>query len=88
MYRDGRGVTKDDTAECFVRDNGEGIPDDRRLTVFDKHETDPDPEKPTGSGLGLAIVKTFIEAHGGVVTLESEVGVGSTFRFTLPGQQS
>ncbi|MDZ7616066.1 MAG: HAMP domain-containing sensor histidine kinase [Patescibacteria group bacterium] len=74
------------TAECFVRDNGEGIPEDRRLAVFDKHETDP--EKQGGMGLGLAIVKTFVEAHDGVVTVESELGVGSTFRFTLPGQRS
>jgi len=69
-------------AECFVRDDGAGIPEDRRAAVFDKHETDPD--KPGGYGLGLAIVKTFVEAHGGEVTVESEVGVGSTFRFTLP----
>jgi len=74
------------TAECFVRDNGDGIPEDRRATVFDRHETDP--EKPGGSGLGLAIVKTFVEAHDGVVTLESERGVGSIFRFTLPGQRT
>jgi two-component system phosphate regulon sensor histidine kinase PhoR len=74
------------TAECFVRDNGKGIPEDRRRTVFDKHETDP--EKEGGLGLGLAIVKTFVEAHDGVVTVESELGVGSIFRFTLPGQRS
>ena len=83
----GASVTDEDgTAECFVRDNGEGIPADRHLTVFDKHETDP--ERQGGSGLGLAIVKTFVEAHDGVVTLESELGVGSVFRFTLPGQRS
>ncbi|CAN5588552.1 sensor histidine kinase [soil metagenome] len=70
-------------ATCFVRDNGRGIPADRVGAVFDKHETDP--EKPGGLGLGLAIVKTFIEAHGGIVTVESEVNVGTTFRFTLPG---
>ena len=74
------------TAECFVRDNGQGIPEDRRRTVFDKYETDP--EKQGGLGLGLAIVKTFVEAHDGVVTVESELGVGSIFRFTLPGQRS
>jgi signal transduction histidine kinase len=74
------------TAECFVRDNGDGIPEDRLGIVFDKHETDP--EKQGGLGLGLAIVKTFVEAHDGVVTVESELGVGSIFRFTLPGQRS
>ncbi len=83
----GASVTEEGgTAECFVRDNGEGIPEDRRRTVFDKHETDP--EKPGGLGLGLAIVRTFVEAHDGVVTVESELGVGSIFRFTLPGQPS
>ena len=83
----GAGVTGEgDTVECFVRDNGEGIPEDRRSTVFDKHETDP--EKGGGLGLGLAIVKTFVEAHDGVVTVESELGVGSMFRFTLPGQRN
>lgn len=74
------------TAECFVRDNGAGIPADRRGAVFEKHETDP--EKVEGLGLGLAIVKTFVEAHDGVVTVESELGHGSVFRFTLPGQRS
>jgi len=68
--------------ECFVRDNGEGIPPGRCSTVFDKHETDPDKEG--GLGLGLAIVKTFVEAHGGTVLVESELGVGTVFRFTLP----
>ncbi len=69
--------------ECYVRDNGTGISKERCQTVFDKEQTDP--EKAGGLGLGLAIVKTFVEAHGGAVTVESELGVGSTFRFTLPG---
>ena len=70
--------------ECFVRDNGAGIPTDRCSTVFEKHETDSDKEG--GFGLGLAIVKTFVEAHDGAVSVESALGVGSTFRFTLPGR--
>lgn len=72
--------------ECFVRDNGRGIPPEQRETMFDKHETDPGKEG--GLGLGLAIVKTFVEAHDGVVTVESELGSGSIFRFTLPGRKS
>ena len=68
--------------ECAVRDNGEGIAPDRIDKVFDHFETDPN--KQGGMGLGLAIVKTFVEAHGGAVSVESAVGVGSTFTFTLP----
>ncbi|HWB60162.1 MAG TPA: sensor histidine kinase, partial [Chthoniobacteraceae bacterium] len=45
-----------DHVECSVRDNGEGIPEDRIGRIFDKLETDPDPAK-RGTGLGLAIVK-------------------------------
>ena len=70
--------------ECWVSDNGGGIAADRLETIFEKLETDP--EKEGGTGLGLAIVKMFVEAHGGHVTVESKEGVGSTFRFTLPGR--
>jgi two-component system, OmpR family, phosphate regulon sensor histidine kinase PhoR len=68
--------------ECWVSDNGMGIPEELVGKVFDKGETDPKSEG--GIGLGLAIVKTFIEAHGGTVTVETKEGVGSTFRFSLP----
>ena len=74
------------TLECWVRDNGEGIPPERLEKVFDKLETDP--AKEGGWGLGLAIVKTFVEAHDGAVSVESKEGLGSTFRFTLPPRQS
>jgi signal transduction histidine kinase len=67
--------------EIWVKDNGAGIPADRLDKVFEALETDP---KRDGLGLGLAIVKTFVEAHDGKVTVESAVGQGSTFRFTLP----
>ena len=69
-------------AECWVKDNGAGIPAALLEKIFDKGETDPD--SAGGTGLGLAIVKTFTEADGGKVTVESKEGVGSTFRFTLP----
>jgi two-component system phosphate regulon sensor histidine kinase PhoR len=72
----------DEGIECWVTDNGTGIGADLLEKVFDKGETDPDFEG--GAGLGLAIVKTFTEAHGGKVSVESQTGVGSTFRFSLP----
>ena len=68
--------------ECWVGDNGAGIPADRLEKVFDKLESDPG--RRSGMGLGLAIVKQFVEAHGGRVSVESEFGQGSTFRFTIP----
>jgi len=68
--------------ECWVSDDGAGIGADRLEKVFDKLETDPD--KKSGMGLGLAIVKQFVEAHGGQVSVDSEIGRGSTFRFTIP----
>lgn len=73
------------TLECWVSDNGAGIPQERLEKVFDKSETDP--EKEGGWGLGLAIVKTFVEAHDGEVSVESKEGRGSTFLFTLPPRQ-
>jgi len=72
--------------ECWVSDNGAGIPEDRLEKVFDKLETDPD--KASGMGLGLAIVKQFVEAHGGQVGVDSKLGEGSTFRFTIPNGES
>lgn len=71
----------EDGIECFVRDNGEGISTERCQNIFNKHETDSESD---GLGLGLAIVKTFVEAHGGLVTVDSTPGAGSTFKFTLP----
>jgi signal transduction histidine kinase len=77
-----RDLGTDGAVECWVGDNGRGIPEELLAQVFDKGETDP--EGAGGTGLGLAIVKTFTEAHGGKVTVESKEGVGSTFRFSLP----
>ncbi len=74
---------KDGTVECWVRDNGQGIPESMLDKVFDKGETDA--QNNEGIGLGLAIVKTFTEAHGGHVFVESTYGSGAEFRFSLPG---
>lgn len=72
--------------ECWVSDNGAGIPAERLELVFEKLETDPDQKQ--GMGLGLAIVKQIVEAHNGQVTVDSKLGQGATFRFTLPAEAS
>jgi len=77
-----REIKEAASVECWVSDNGAGIPVERLEKVFEKLETDPD--KNEGMGLGLAIVKQIVEAHGGQVTVNSKLGQGSTFRFTLP----
>ena len=79
-----KGADAEGGVECWVSDNGAGIPENFIGKVFDKLETDP--QKKGGIGLGLAIVKQIVEAHGGEITVESVQGVGSTFRFTLPGK--
>ena len=67
-------------------DQGQGIPAEETPKVFE--EFGKTSVRPTGgeksTGLGLAIVKRLVEAHGGKIWLESEVGKGSTFTFTLP----
>lgn len=74
--------TAEKTVECWVSDNGRGIPEHFLERVFEKGESDSG--SGGGLGLGLAIVKSFTEASGGKVTVESQVGVGSTFRFSIP----
>jgi two-component system phosphate regulon sensor histidine kinase PhoR len=68
-----------------VTDNGEGIPKQHIPRLFERfYRVDQSgSRKEGGSGLGLSIVKHIIEAHGEKIYLESEVGVGSGFSFTL-----
>ncbi len=68
--------------ECWVRDDGVGIPPDRLDKVFDAHDTDS--REAGGLGLGLAIVKSLVEAHEGSVRVESTVGSGTCFTMRLP----
>lgn len=79
----------DGSIECWVSDNGAGIPEDRLENIFKKLETDRQSEG--GTGLGLAIVKSFVEAQGGKVTVETKEGEGTTFRlqfFKTAGEQT
>ena len=63
-----------------VRDTGRGIEADRLSHLFDRFNTASD----KGTGLGLALVRRFVESLGGQLAVESRLGHGTTFRFTLP----
>jgi len=65
-----------------VKDEGKGIESRYREKIFDRYFQVPGSSK-TGTGLGLAISKEFIEAQGGKIGLDSEIGMGSTFYFNL-----
>jgi len=67
-----------------VRDNGPGIPPSEHTRVFNKFARLQREAAPKGLGLGLAFCRLAIEAHGGKIWVESAVGRGSTFLFTLP----
>ena len=76
----------EDQITVYVTDTGVGIPASARPHIFDKfyRVQGPATREVEGVGLGLATVKSIVERHGGQVFVESRVGHGSTFCFTLP----
>jgi signal transduction histidine kinase len=75
-----------DHVEIAVRDTGVGIGKEDMEYIFriDRKTTTLGTDKEKGSGLGLILCKEFIEKHGGKIWAESELGRGSTFKFTIP----
>ena len=72
-----------------VADTGPGIaPDDHERVFEEFQQTEAGLEQREGTGLGLALSKRLVELHGGRIWLESELGRGSTFVFTLPARQA
>ncbi|MGE5216889.1 MAG: ATP-binding protein [Chloroflexota bacterium] len=80
---------RDGWVQISVADTGPGIPRDELDRIFDKfHQlAQVNQQKSRGTGLGLAISRALVQMHGGKIWVESEVGKGSTFCFTLPAQQ-
>lgn len=72
------------TLEISVRDQGEGIPADKLMNIFERFYSADESRTGSETGLGLAIVKSIVSAHGGSVAAESEVGVGTTVTVRLP----
>jgi signal transduction histidine kinase len=72
--------------EISVSDTGVGIAQEDLETIFEEFRQvgRDETRKQEGTGLGLTLSKKFVELHGGRIWVESEVGRGSTFTFTLP----
>ncbi|MFB2938687.1 response regulator [Aerosakkonemataceae cyanobacterium BLCC-F154] len=82
-------LTLDATVEngwlrCTVADNGVGISQEQCKNIFDLYFQGSQKRQSVGLGLGLYLCQHIIQAHGGAIGVESELGVGTTFWFTLP----
>ncbi len=92
-HENGNITLEHETKENFelfrIRDEGLGIPDDKITTLFEPFVQIREHQNSSvkGTGLGLSIIKRIIELHGGKVWVESRVGEGSCFSFTLPSQR-
>ena len=78
----------DGTVEISVTDTGIGIAPKDQEAIFEEFRQvgSDESRKIEGTGLGLTLTKKFVEMHGGKIWVTSEVGKGSTFRFTLPSK--
>jgi signal transduction histidine kinase len=78
----------DDAVQISVRDTGIGIRSEDRDRIFEEFQQAGPGKAVEGTGLGLALAKRFVEMHGGRIWVESTIGAGSEFTFTLPLQRA
>ncbi len=76
------GIPEGPYIELTIKDTGHGIPNEYMERIFDPYFTSK--EKGEGTGLGLAVVHGIISSHGGAITVESEIGKGTTFHVIFP----
>ena len=81
-----RAVSVNGSVEVSVRDTGIGIAPEDQAVIFEEfRQVGSDyARKREGTGLGLALARRFVELHGGKIRVESALGLGSTFTFTIP----
>ncbi|MBR9990792.1 MAG: HAMP domain-containing protein [Gemmatimonadetes bacterium] len=79
-----RGWRDDGQFRIEVSDTGAGMPAEQLPHVFDKYYQIGEQARSKGAGLGLAIAHEVVQAHGGTISVISEVGAGTTFRIDLP----
>ncbi len=78
-------VPRDGSVEVSVSDTGVGIaPEDQEAVFEEFRQVGTAEKKAEGTGLGLTLCRKFIEVHGGQIWVQSQVGQGSTFTFTIP----
>jgi signal transduction histidine kinase len=77
-----RGTSANGTVRFEVSDQGPGIPDEQRNVIFEKFVQGAG--SPGAAGLGLSIAREIVTAHGGQIGVDSQLGHGSTFWFTMP----
>jgi signal transduction histidine kinase len=78
-------VPRHEFVEVSVSDTGIGIaPEDQEAVFEEFRQVGTAAKKVEGTGLGLALSRRFIELHGGRIWLESRLGIGSTFTFSIP----
>ena len=73
-----------DQAVIKVQDTGPGIATKDQSRIFEEFRQSGGAAQTEGTGLGLSLCRAFVELHGGRIWVESELGKGSTFTFTLP----
>ncbi len=76
-------ICQDETASFQIQDQGIGIPQEDRQHLFESFYRASNVSNIAGTGLGLAIVKKAVDLHGGDITVDSQVGVGTTFTVTI-----
>jgi two-component system, NtrC family, sensor histidine kinase KinB len=76
--------SEENVVRFIVEDTGSGIPEEYLPHIFEKFFTVPQQEHRSDTGLGLAIAREIVEAHCGLIDVESQVGKGARFSFTLP----
>jgi len=82
----GYSITKNNEIRYYVKDTGIGIPDDKKEIIFEffRQMEDTFTKRFGGTGIGLSITQRLVEMLGGTIWVESEVGKGSVFYFTIP----
>lgn len=81
-------IQRNGLTEITVEDTGVGIAREEQGRLFERFYKSDKARRSEGTGLGLAIAKHIVQSHGGDISVESEVGSGAIFRFTLPNRPS